>query len=189
MKKNSFLLIVIISLFFISCKNVKSNDNDSLSANSTFLNDIIDTTGNWEVFDVDDEFGDKTQEKYLGAKGKDSVQVDANRDLDMTVYLFIRKGELFFKFHLEDMQYVCHDNYPITMNIKDSKGAVHHYNFICKNNGEICINIDNDQSKNEFISILEKGGILSGSTQIYNSLYRFKINVSGYKEALTIIRK
>ena len=142
--------------------------------------------GNWKLYTIEDDFGDTTEKKYLGTKGKGTVSVDANRNIDMTVYLFIRNDEVFFKFHMGDLQYVCHTDLPITMKIKDSDGEVYSFDFICKQNGEIGMRTENSNkdSFHQFISIIEKEGIISGSTEIYHSPYKFKIDVSGYQEAL-----
>lgn len=142
--------------------------------------------GNWKFYTVEDDFGDMTSKKYLGVDGKGTVSLDANKNIDMTVYLFIRNDEVYFKFHLGGLQYVCHDKLSITMNIKDSDGEVYSFDCICKQNGEIEVRkeTDNKQLHHQFISILKKGGIISGSTEIYHSQYKFKIDVSGYQEAL-----
>jgi len=147
---------------------------------------IQTSLGNWKLFNIEDEFGDKTQEKYIGAKGRGTIKFDANRNIDMTVYLFIRHDEVFFKFHEGDLKYTSYDNLPISMKIKDADGEVNSFEFVCKDNGDICMNTDKEdkQSYFNFISIIEKGGIISGSTQIYNSPYIFKIDVSGYKDAI-----
>lgn len=182
--KNILIIIVILTLSLtVSCRNAKTNENSN-PFDSTLVENSKNHVINWEFYDIEDEFGDKTQEKYLGVNGKGKVSVDANRIIDMTVYLFIRHDEVFFKFHLEDLQYVCHDNYPITMNIKDSDGKIYQYEFICKKNGEICLKRDNEQTLSLFMSIIEKGGVISGSTQIYSSPYTFKVDVSGYKDAV-----
>ena len=70
------------------------------------------------------------------------------------------------------------------MKIKDSDGEVYSFEYICKQNGEIQMKTENDskQSFHQFISIIEKGGIISGSTEIYHSPYKFKIDVSGYHD-------
>jgi hypothetical protein len=189
MKKNIWVLLVIVLAFLaFSCKNVNTNadSNSNQSVDSTFVTDSKIVASNWELYNIEDEFGDKTPEKYLGAKGKGSASLDANRDIDVTVYLFIRHDEIFFKFHLNDLQYTSHDNLPITMKIKDGDGIVYSFDLICKNNGEISMRTDKDykQSQHQFISLLEKGGLLSGATQILGTPYKFKIDVSGYTDAI-----
>jgi hypothetical protein len=142
--------------------------------------------GNWELYTVEDVFGDMTTKKYIGTKGKGTTSVNANKNIDMTVYLFIRDEEVFFKFHLGDLQYVCDFDLPIIMKIKDSEGKVYSFDFICKNNGEIRLRTENNNKQlyHQFISILEKEGIVSGSTEIHHSPYKFKIDITGYHNIL-----
>ena len=162
------------------------NDHGRLIENHQGEVKIQTSLGNWKLFNIEDEFGDKTQDKYIGAKGRGTIKLDANRDIDMTVYLFIRHEEVFFKFHVDDLKYTSYYNLPIFMKIKDADGEIYSFDFLCKNNGEISMNTDKEdkQSFFKFISIIEKGGIISGSTQINNLPYNFKIDVSGYKDAI-----
>ena len=72
------------------------------------------------------------------------------------------------------------------MKIKDSDGEVYSFDFICKQNGEIGMRTENsnNDSFHQFITIIEKGGVISGFTEIYHSTYIFKIDVSGYQNAV-----
>ena len=75
---------------------------------------------------------------------------------------------------------------PISMKIKDSDGTVYSFDFICKQDGNICLETGNGrkQQYNQLLSIIKKGGVISGTTEINHSCYRFKIDVTGYQNAL-----
>lgn len=153
-------------------------DNHDKDVNITTL------FGNWKLYHFEDEFGDKTPPRYIGVKGKGIVEIDANKNMDMTVYLFIRNGEVFFKFYVEDMHFECADNSPLIINIKDSDGETYKYDFVIQENGEIVLNANNEkrQSIEQLISIIGKEGIMSGTAQRYSTQYKFKIDLSGYRE-------
>lgn len=141
--------------------------------------------GNWKFYNVEDEFGDKTTEKYLGVKGNGIIEFDANKKMDMSVYLFIRNDRVYFKFHEGDMQYLCADNVPIIIGIKGPDGETYKYDFVIQKNGEIVLsdNCEEVQSLEKILSLINKEGIMTGAAQRYNTHYIFKIDLSGYKEA------
>jgi hypothetical protein len=141
--------------------------------------------GNWKLYNIEDKFGDKTAEKYLGVKGKGIIEFDANKKMDMSVYLFIRNDRVYFKFHEGDMQYLCADNGPIIISLKGSDGETCKYDFVIQKNGEIVLSdsCEKVQSLEKILSLINKEGIMTGAAQRYNTHYIFKIDLSGYKEA------
>ena len=155
-------------------------------------------TGLWEINSYTDEFGEKGAAKYLVINGKGVFSNSATTDSRMTAVLFVEKSGAFSLRLVEyDSSIVKSDDY-YDVRVKDKDGEI--YEWVMSNDEEsgqmTTSTIFSDQNGTDLNQIMEKilnkGGVVTFAVKERNAYstpdtYLFKINVSGYKKAKSLL--
>lgn len=171
---------------------INHNGREVGNYDSDFWLPIPTGTGLWSLNSYTDDFGDKTSHKYLMLVGKGTFSNSAATNSDLVVALYVdkNKDEIYFKFVEYGLNVVKDEEY-CRIKIKDSEGKIHNFKFYCYQSGRIKLE-DNKhrQYHKELKSIMELEGIISVNAvmdKYSRSDYTFKLNIDGYKKALSYI--
>ena len=148
---------------------------------------IPNGTGLWELDSFNDEFGNKTDDKYLRLIGKGQFSNSAATNADLTVLLFVDAERISLRFVEYNTHVVKEDMEICDIKIKDCQGVVHELNMWAESDGYI---VPFNTQKEDFRKIIEKEGEISVIAEIgeYSiSKYQFKLNLDGLKKAMTFL--
>ncbi|MFR9496233.1 MAG: hypothetical protein SNG69_02210 [Rikenellaceae bacterium] len=148
-------------------------------------------TGNWELKNYSDSFGEKTDDNYLILMGKGVFSNSATLNSNLTAILFVDNDSYSFRLFEYGSSPVKDDDASYVTLIKDSEGVIHSMDLT--NSGQSAQIRPYSWQNNyiDFIRILRKGGdiIVTMSYNKYGkSDYRFILNVDGFNEAIKYVR-
>ena len=153
------------------------------------------STGLWELCNSTDEFGDETKTNYLMMEGIASLTTNATTSgMDLHLNMIVNKDRFMFKvFEPDGKRLIGEENRPTMVKIKGADGTIQEFEFVWKGDGNVYINDEKnaDEVMNSFNDIMNKGGVVSFVMIVDGSLlktYKFKLDVSGYKEALDYVK-
>lgn len=122
------ILIVFSFLLAISCSSQQkqpNQQNDSANTNGLPEFDHTNTAG-WKIGSYVDEFGDKTENKYLINKFKGEISTTQTGYVPLMVKCIIDSSKVDFTLYEYD-KYSINELYSFELNIKDPAGYVHNY--------------------------------------------------------------
>lgn len=146
-------------------------------------------TGLWDLKAYKDQFGEETGNKYLVLHGNGYFSNSATTGSKLSVILFADNTEFSFRL-IEYGSHVVKDDETCTMNIKDSEGKIYSGWYLYNTESGQMTLYSYRKEFNELKEILNKGGeiVISASMGKYTkSTYRFKMNVTGFEEAMKFI--
>ncbi len=144
-------------------------------------------TGSWELMAFEDEFGEKSSDKYLLLVGNGVFSNSATTNSEMRVIFYANKGSFAFKL-IEYSSSVVKNDHFYTYRVKDSEGEVSEMNlYNDKSSGQMNIYSWSD-NYDIMKNVLSKGGTITISVKEKTrygtpDTYLFKLNVSGYDKA------
>ncbi len=178
-------------LRYLAAIEVNSGGREAgVSDGEDFTIPVPTGTGSWELKAFKDEFGEEGSEKYLLLRGKGVFSNSATTNSNMTAFFYAQEGGYGFKL-VEYNSHVVKSDDSYQYRIKDSTGDVYEMTlFNSETSGQMNVWLPSDMSKLE--EILTKGGIITVSVRERNAYstpdtYLFKLNVSGYTEAVKFI--
>lgn len=140
-------------------------------------------TGNWELDTYVDNFGDHTNDSYLRLRGKGKFSNSATTNDDLTVLLLVDKGSVRLRL-IEYGWSVVKDEELCAIIVKDCEGITKKWAVFNNSSGYISLS---RSQEDEFAEIAKKGGTISFSAAMgrySRSTYNFKLDVTGYEEAM-----
>lgn len=160
-------------------------------ANKHEVNITLPTkTGFWALNHNVDEFGEKTNNKYLTLVGRGVFSNSATTNSNMFAILFITRTNYLIRL-IEYSSHVVKDECSGTFKLKDSDGVIHSGRFSNSEDGYLSYNsFSNELNYINFIEILKKGGdlIFSGNMGEYTtSNYIFKFKTDGFENAYNFL--
>lgn len=147
-------------------------------------------TGKWELKYYSDDFGEKTDAKYLVLMGKGVFSNSATINSRLTVVLFVDGDSYSIRLFEYDSSPVKDDNASYVTRIKDSEGTVHEMSLTNSGQSGQIRPYSWENNYDEFVNILKKGGEITVTMSYRNygqSDYRFKLNVEGFNEAIKYV--
>ncbi len=178
-------------LYYLSSREINSAGNTVgvKSSNKKVHIPSLTGTGDWELGEFKDEFGDGVGENYIMLFGWGEFTNSATTNSKLMASLQIY--DEYFCFHLYEYgDIVVKGEDACTFKIKDSKGNVHDLFMLVGDRGLI-MGFPLDKYNEEMKNILAEGGEIAIATQIgkySQSTYRFKMDVSGYDEAVKFLK-
>lgn len=178
------------AIAYRSLLQIDFNGREVGNSDSEFWLPLPTGTGLWVLDSFTDEFGDKTSHKYLRIVGNGTFSNSAATNSDLIAALYVDKDEIYFKF-IEYGSSVVKDKEYCRIKIKDSEGIIHNFKFYCYKSGRIKLEDNkNKQYSKELKDLMELEGIISVNAvmgKYSQSDYKFKLNINGYKKALTYL--
>lgn len=186
-------------LHYLAAVFVNTEGREAGNKEGSFFNIPVPTgTGSWEINSYTDEFGEKGAVKYLVIQGIGVFSNSATTDSRMTAVLFVDKSDAFSLRLIEyDSNIVKSDDY-YDVRVKDNDGQI--YEWVMSNDeesGQMTTNTffsdRTDSELNQTMQkILNKGGVVTFAIKERNAYstpdtYLFKINVTGYKKAKSLL--
>ena len=178
-------------LRYLAAINVNSTGREAGVNDGGDFNIPVPTgTGSWELRAYENEFGEKSEDKYLLLKGIGVFSNSATTNSKMTAILYVDKDGYNFKL-IEYDSYVVKSDNSYSYRIKDSTGEVYEMRLHnSASNGQMYSWESDYETKME--KILSKGGTISVSVRERDSYstpdtYLFKMNVDGYKKAKSFL--
>lgn len=175
------------AILYRAAMYMNSNGREVGNHDAEFNIPIPTGTGLWELDAFDDEFGDKTSEKYIRLTGKGRFSNSAATNDKLIVYLFLDKDRISMRFVEYGSHVVKEDTEICDIKIKDGEGEIHNMNFWVKEDGYI---EPFKTQRQEFREIIEKEGELSAVAEMgeySKSTYQFKLKLDGLKKAQSYI--
>ena len=204
MKKLVIILFIIIPTFSYgqiiatvdeTNKKVILNNDGTWKYQGQIENNDIEGTGIWTIRYFVDDFGDPTDEGYIGTeyfrdvKGTFSNSATNNSELNVFIMMSSLRniGVKLYEYKSNNpVKAFSNDSYSI--NVKDSKGVKHSLTGMMYEGGDRVF-IDRGTRKNHISkmhNILMNGGEISvvmTNNDYGLSTYKFKFNADGYKNA------
>lgn len=166
---------------------INSNGREVGNPDAEFSIPIPTGTGLWELDAFDDEFGDKTNEKYIRLTGKGVFSNSAATNEKLIVHLFLDKERISFRLIEYGSHVVKEDTEICYFKIKDGDGEIHRMMFWAMSNGYI---EPFKTQTDEFKEIIEKEGELAIVVEFSNysqRSYQFKLKLDGLKKAMSYL--
>ena len=156
-------------------------------ANKNEVNLMLPTkTGFWSLNYNLNEFGERTDERYLTLVGRGLFSNSATTNSNMYAILYITRNNYLLRL-IEYSSHVVKDDCAGIFRVKDSEGTIHRGRFRNSKDGYLSYSsFSDDLNFYNFISILKKGGdlIFSGSLEEYTtSRYVFTFKTDGFESA------
>ncbi len=143
-------------------------------------------TGFWSLNHNLNEFGERTDERYLTLVGRGLFSNSATTNSNMYAILYITRNNYLIRL-IEYGSHVVKDDCAGTFRVKDSEGTIHSGRFKNSQDGYLSYSsFSDDLNFYNFTSILKKGGdlIFSGSLEEYTtSQYVFTFKTDGFERA------
>lgn len=147
-------------------------------------------TGAWNLKRYSDSFGDETGDKYLVLIGDGVFSNSATSNSALKVVFFIDEDTFSFCLFEYGSSPVKDDDAPYYTRIKDSKGEITEFQlYNAGQSGQI--GTANIEEFAKITDILKKGGeitVIMTYNKYGRSDYRFKLNVDGFENAITLIQ-
>lgn len=150
------------------------------------------STGKWTLKYYEDEFGERSNEKYLVLRGSGVFSNSAATNREMSAILFVDKESVSLRL-VEYSSSVVKNDYSFDMKVKDSDGEISKFSLYNSKSGYI--NFSNSSyfgnNYDKILKILDKEGVIRCSGTLYSnyssSSYTFSFDLTGYKEALKFL--
>lgn len=142
-------------------------------------------TGKWLLNYFINDFGEKTNEKYLSLVGHGFFSNSATTNSKLSAILIVSKNKYMIRL-VEYDSYVVKDSEDCIFKIKDSDGFIYEDSFNNSKDGFLTCSSYGDLKFSKFSDLLRKGGniIFSGTMGHYSkSEYVFSFNTDGFESA------
>jgi hypothetical protein len=146
-------------------------------------------TGLWELHAYEDDFGEASNEKYISVIGTGTSNDNVYSDYNSILFVDSQSVSIrLFKYGIN----ILNEHTQCTLRIKDNKGDV--MESKCRVDGGGCVTVHKSLDLGQkIIALLKQEGSLIGNIENYSSwgmggVYKFKINVDGYNEAVKYIK-
>ena len=178
-------------LRYLAAINVNNKGREAGVKEGDYFNIPVPTgTGSWELNAYQDEFGEKSSNKYLLLYGSGVFSNSATTNSKMTAVLFATKDGFSFRLVEYDSSIVKSDH-TYLYRIKDSDGDVTEMKLFNNESSGVMFPWSTED-RQKMLEILSKEGIITVSVREQNAYstpdtYLFKMNITGYKKAMSFL--
>jgi hypothetical protein len=140
MKKLLVLLVITLSIVFVSCgtdTKTKTSESETIKVPETKTPEV--KTDNWDVTNIVDEFGDKTGEIVYSKKFYGNFTNSATQGSKLTIQVIDYGHAYLFKLYEynRSLANICYENSFGQIQVKRANGEVEKYKAFYNENGVV----------------------------------------------------